>query len=117
MGAFVGAWRAGKSSGDAEGGGRVSIGGALANLTDLDVDAGFVAVSGGLGVVTGAIDWGALDRKNLKNLSFDSGNPSEAGKFSVAQKSLYAMVKVLKRARPSEDDMFGFEPVIHSKMW
>ena len=72
IGAFCGAWRAGKSSGDEEGcSGRVVIGGALVKRTD------FAAVVAGV-VGAGA---GYLERKYLKKLSDDSGNPSQVGKF------------------------------------
>ena len=83
MGAFSGAWRAGKSSGDEEGcASNVVIGGTLVKCTDfvVVVIAGVVEV-----VVAGA---GCLERKYLKKLSDDSGKPSQAGKFWVAQNSL-----------------------------
>ena len=107
MGALEGAWRAGKSSGDEEGGlGRVSMGGALVNLT---VFAGG-ADRGCVGVI------GVFFEKYLKNVSWVSSKPSAGLKLFTVQNSLYVVEKVLKAAQPSGVERFGFEPIRHSKM-
>ena len=71
-----------------------------------------------LGIVgaVGTVAFGAFARKYLKNLSAESGKPSHGGKFSVVQNSLYAVVKVLNWAQPSGEEVFGFVPVMRSKM-
>lgn len=89
---MLGAWRTGKSSGEDDGGGRVVIGGTLVKCTDF-VGAGAGVCLGGTGA--GTVDREALARKYLKKLSCVSGKPSDAGKFSVAQKALYVVMKVL----------------------
>ena len=90
------------------------MGGALVKRTILVVVVGPTAL--GIVGVVGMVAFGAFARKYLKNLSVESGKPSHAGKFSVAQNSLYAVVKILNWARPSGEEVFGFVPVMRLKM-